>query len=281
MQTQFDTVAALSFYLWMDNLLLQKGQAYTNYSSRLYYQADPQIGAGYVAYAAPFKSFVWDSGVSGANILNTVSGSAGTINRGQSGMIVDYVNGRVLLNSSVGKNAIISGSYAFKDFNLYFANQTQEKIVFTNKYYLNSRFSRSITGIPPAYNMVTPCIFISAVVDENKPWAFGGVYNTNLTMSVNILAENQSQLQGALSLFADSKDACFPQLSTTLWPLNNFGDYKSGYNYEYLKNQYGTPSNLLTITKVRSSAVSDYAEIDQAIWLGAAMFTVEKPRFIH
>lgn len=280
MNTQFSTVASLSFYAWLDNLLLQKGQAYTNYSSRLYYQPDPQIGTGYVAYAAPFKSFVWDSGVTGANILQTVSGSAGIINRG-SGMMVDYENGRVLLNAGIGKNAIVSGTYAFKDFNVYFGNQTQERMVFTNKYYLNSRFNRPITGIPPAYDMVTPCIFITAAVDENKPWAFGGVYNTNITFSVNILAENQSQLQGALSLFSDSKDVCFPQLNTTLWPLNSFGDYKSGYNYEYLKNQYGTPSNLFTITKVRASAVSDYAQIDQAIWLGYATFTVEKPRFIH
>lgn len=280
MQTQFQTVALLSFYAWLDNLLLQKGQAYTNYTSRLYYQADPQVGSNYVAYAAPFKSFVWDSGVSGANILQTVSGTPGVLNR-NSGMIVDYENGRVLLNSSYGKNAVISGSYAFKDFNIYFANETQEKMVFTNKYYLNSRFNRPITGIPPAYNMVTPCLFLSAVTNENLPWAFGGKYNTSIIVTVNILAENQSQLQGAMSMFSDTKDVSFPMLNTTLWPLNSVGDYKSGYNYEYIKNQYGTPSNLFTITKVRASTVSDYAAIDQSIWLGTAIFTVEKPRYIH
>lgn len=44
----FGTVTLLSFYEWLDNWLLQRGQAYTNNTSRFYYQPDPTL-TGYVA----------------------------------------------------------------------------------------------------------------------------------------------------------------------------------------------------------------------------------------
>lgn len=281
MQPQFATTTLLSVYAWLDNLLLQKGQAYTNVTTPLYYTPDPRLGPGFVTYAAPFKSFVWDSGVSGATIFNTVSGSINgtpfSLSRGQSGMMTDFVNGRVILPASFGTTAIVSGSYAFKDFNLYFANQSQEQILFTNKYYLNSRFA--LTGRPPAYDMVTPCIFITNGNSQNENWAFGGTYNTVMTIAINVLAENMSQLEGALSILTDQKDAYLPQLGTTTWPLNFYGDYKpSGWNYQSEIAQYGTPGNLYRISKVKCSKASDYAKFDESIFLGLADLTIERVR---
>ncbi len=280
MITQFSQIALQSLYQWADNRLLQNGQAFINNTSLLYPQT-AGVPAGYVAYASPFKSFVWDSGVSGANILESVSGSAGVIHRGQSGMIVDFENGRVLLNAAVGTNATISGSYSFKELNLYFGNDTQERMVFTNKPYLNSRFGNPVTGIPPAYDMVTPCIFISAVHTQNENWAFGGLYNTKLQFTLNVLAETPDQLEGALTIFADAKDAVFPILPESAWPLNSFGDYKSGYNYITTRNQYASGPNLLYVTNVRTSKVSDFSKVDQAIWLGLVDITLERPRTIQ
>ncbi len=284
MNTSFSTVTLLSFYQWADNYLLNKQQAYINNVGPLYYQPDTSLPASLVAYASPFKSFVWDSGVSGANILESVSGSAGTIHRGQSGMMVDFVNGRVLLNAAVGTNATISGSYAFKELNLYFANQSQERMVFSDKYYLNSRFSRPATGIPPANDMVTPCVFITNATSTNDPWALGGLYNTKATFSLNVLAENLTQLEGTLQAFVDAKDTNFPQLPPSAWPLNNYGDYKSGhsgYNYQQVLAQYGAGNNVYSITDVRASKVSDYAKIDEAVFLGLLDITIERARTIR
>jgi len=279
--SQFSTTTLLSFHQWLDNWLLQRGQAYTNTSSRLYYQPDSRLPSNLVSYAAPFKSFVHDSGVGGAHILNAVSGSIGTIGRGQSGMMVDFVNGRVLLDSSVGQAATISGSYAFKDFNLYFANQSQERMVFTNKYYLNSRFARPIAPPPPPYDMVTPCIFISNVTEENEPGAFGGSYITKNKIYLNILTDNQAQMEGAMSVIMDSEQSSFPQLSPAQWPLNSYGDYKSGYNYEQIKEQYCLPGNLYTISDVRTLTFPDKVRTDQSLFIGLAHLTVERNRSIH
>lgn len=371
MRTQFSTTALLSFYQWMDNYLLQKGQAYTNHTSQLYYQPDSTLGTGYIAFAAPFKSFVWDSGVSGVTMFNAVSGyffdtslfsgTVGTppyttaifpqvsisggslvplqltlndgsyfsivsgtgivsgqsiffpdniaqtgalrisgatsghtdlsfiidgtptvIRRGSQGMMTDFVNGRVLIPSYLLlSNAVLSGSYAFKDFNIYFANQAADRATFTNKPYLNSRFNRQPTGIPPAYNMVAPCIFLSNDGEENPDWALGGKYDTTFRFKASVMAESLGQLEGAMSYFRDSVNCVFPQLETSVWPLNSYGDFKSGYSYQEVLGQYSTPSNQFMVTDVKTRKVSDSVKINEEMFLGEITFEVSKPRYIR
>lgn len=291
MQPQFSTTTLMSTHLWLDNWLTQRGQAYTNHTSRLFYQPDGRL-PGYVAYAAPFRSWVCDSGVSGAWVPSQISGDFGVLGHGQSGLMFDFVNGRVLLPAAFGTGHVITGSYAFKDLNVYKANETQEKMVFGNKYYLNPRFSaNAATGAPPiewdtklqAYNMVTPCVFLNDAATRNEGWAFGGAYETTMTVSLTVMAETMTQLEGALSLITDAKDVSFPQLPFTAWPLDFLGDFKggTGYNYETLKQQYGTPANLYTITEARTSKVGDGVRIDQSVFLGVADLTVTRVRAIH
>lgn len=285
MTPQFSSVTLASFHLWLDNWITQRGQAYTNTTSRLYYQADPQL-PGYVAYASPFRAWVCDSGVSGAIIPSTISGTlglggTGAVGRGQSGLLFDFENGRVLFNAAVGTGAVITGTYAFKDLNVYKANETQEEMVFTNKYYLNSRFARPITGIPPPYDMVTPCIFINDTHSDNEGWALGGLYNTKRTVTLSVMAENLTQMEGVMSLVTDAQDACIPQLPLTAWPLSFLGDYKSGYNYQTYKQTYGQPGNLFMVTDVQASTVSDADKVNPAIFLAVIDLTLEKPRTIH
>jgi hypothetical protein len=284
MNYSFSETTLNSFYQWLDHRIVTQGQAFYTNTSQYRYQADSTLGVGYVAYAAPIKSFVWDSGIAGATVATTVTGSFGVLSRGQSGMMMDYVNGRVILPASFGTNATISGSYSFKEMNVYYANQSQERMVFTNKYYLNSRFNRTTaSNTPPPYAMVTPCVFISAVTAENEAWAFGGVYNTVFNVTVNVLAENLSQLEGVLSIMEDSKKGYFPQLDPAAWPLNSYGDFKNGtgYSYDALVAQNGQPGNLYTIEEVKTSKVGDGIKINQSVFLGIADFKLVKPRSIH
>lgn len=280
MQPQFSTVTLASLHLWLDNYLTQKGQAYTNVTTPLYYAPDSRR-PGYVSYQSPFRAWVGDSGVSGASIIGKVSGNFGTLNRGQSGVIFDFENGRVLFPTAFGTTNTVSGTYAFKDFNIYKANETAERMVFSQKYYLNSRFGNPITGVPPPYDMVTPCIFISDVARDNQPWALGGLYNTTQHFTLNILAENLTQLEGALSLLADAKDVNFPLLGLSYWPYATFGDYKSGYNYAAYQAQFGTPGNLMWIEDAKASKVGDGTPIDQSVFLGVVDLAVSRPRTIH
>lgn len=282
--TAFSTITQLSIAQWLDNYLLQNGQMYTNTTTRLYYQPDRSM-SGYSAYAAPFRSMVWDSGVSGASIINSVSGypfgvtgDYAQISRGQSGMMVDFVNGRVLFPSSIiGANAIISGSYSFKDFNVYFANQSSDRMVFSDKYYLNSRFGNPATGVPPANTMVTPCVFVSAPQITKPVIGFGGQHKAQTKVVLTILAENQGQLENAMSLLAASRDLTFSQLPPSAWPLGSFGDFKSGYNYAAIKEQYAS-SPFYWITSAKATKISDSAQADESLFMGQVNIMLEIPR---
>jgi hypothetical protein len=271
-----------SFTLWFENQLTQKGQAYFNTSSRFYYQADPRLDPAYVAYAAPFKSFVWDSGVSGAQVMTTISGTLGTLQRGVSGMKVDYPNGRVLLPAAFGTGQTISGTYAVMELNVYQPNETQEQIIFGNKYGLNSRFARSITGLPAPHSMVTPCVFVADQRASNQPFALGGLYDTTNDISITVMAERNNQLAGVISLIADMKDATFPLISERTWPLDELGDLKTGaLTYEEMKTQYGDSSNLYAVDDVDASKLSDSTKINEGIFIGIGTATVSKVRSIR
>ena len=129
MEQSFSSKVLLSFAQWLDNRILQDGVAFTNTTSQMYYRPDGRLGTGYVTYQAPFKPFAYDSSVSGAIVINSVSGSFGELSKGQLGLAIDYENGRAIFPANFGVDKIVSGTYSFKDFGIYFSNQSQETII--------------------------------------------------------------------------------------------------------------------------------------------------------
>jgi hypothetical protein len=196
--------------------------------------------------------------------------------------VADFVNGRVIFPASVGTAAVISGSYAVKELNVYDVNQSQERLIFTNKYYLNSRFKRPITAIPPPYEIVTPCVFVSNIRDSNEPWALGGLYSSNGVYTLSILAETPAQLEGVVQLMVDAQDLCYPELPRSAWPLNESGFWKggTGYNWETQKATYGT-SGRFEIRGVQGTKLTDNLQLDPNLWVGVVDMQVSKVRTIH
>lgn len=267
MLPQFSNNTLFSVYLWAENSVLNQTQAYINNTSKLYYMPDPRF-PNKVCYSSPFKQWVYDSGVNGANIPISVSGSFGTINKGESGMMVDFDNGRVLFNSSVSKNLNISGSYAIKELNFYLSNETEEDIIICNKYYFNPRYkSLPISGISP-HAVTTPAIFIVQNGASSEAFALGGTMNSKINISLVIMAESSYQLQALFSHFVDKKHKYIPKLDLSIDPINEYGDLKSGYNYNKLIEPYNKPGNLYFIENVYTSVVSDEVKTNGKLYLG-------------
>lgn len=274
-----------SFTYFAENELLVQATAYRNYTSQLYYYNDTQLDPAYVAYAAPFKQWVYDQGVSGAVVLNEISGDLNLSNN-ESGMFVDYGNGRVLLPASFGTNLTISGTYAFKDFNFYLSNETEQWLINNGKFWLNPRFgSVPTSGIVP-YQFVTPCIFTTNLNEYNEPWSINGQNNTHIFVSQVVFAETVYQLNGVMSVFSDCRYRSFPFLSINDDPINEYGDiktgvYPSGYNYDTLVAQKGTPGNIITIENVRSARLSDRVAANPNVFLGIIQFELTQPRYLN
>ena len=238
MKPQYQHELMTSFFLWFDHELLDKGEAYSNKTGTLFAQSDSRLPNSYISLQSNYKQWVNDSSITGE--INPViptdfegSGRADNI-------IFDFENGRLIETGSViSVGDTLTGTFAVKDFNIYLTNSTEEDLIIENKFKLNSRYGTPTTsGIEP-YDQVTPAIFLNVEFSRNEGFAFGGMDQTNSTIKAVILADNEYQLDGALSIFADSARKRVPKIPFTGHPSTEYGDVKGGsYNYTGLANTY-------------------------------------------
>jgi hypothetical protein len=265
--------------LWADNYLVEKAEAFTNYTSTFYpNESDDRLGPGLVSYSSPHKQWVYDSSIQGANIPSGVYHNGNFINRGDEGLQFDFDNGRAIFDSTFGaEETTISGSYAVKDFNFYITNQTEEQLIVDSKFDTNGRFKQDVSGIAP-YKQVVPAIFVNPELSENEPYAFGGEDKTTTSIRCVVFAENTYQLDGALSVFADARNEVFAKLNFEDYPFNELGDV-TGFNYKDFVSCKRYP--LFHVEESRVSKLSDRVSknIDPSLFVGFIDFEVTNLRF--
>ena len=197
-------------------------------------------------------------------------------------IIIDFENGRVIETAeNFGTSETITGEFAVKDFNVYLSNESEEDLIIENKFKLNSRYGTSATtGIEP-YDQVTPAIFLNCEYMRNEGFAFGGEDRSVNTVKAVVLAENSYQLDGALSIFADSARKVFQKIPFSDHPLTEYGDVKGGsYNYTGLAHTYSS-QNPFVIEDVSVSKLSDKAQnkIPGDLYIGFIDFEVSTTRY--
>ena len=275
MKPQFQHKATTSFALWLDHHLGYKAEAYSNKSGHLYYTPDERLplypddpADGLIAYSSEYKQWVYDSDITGATIPTGVYIDTGAgysfVARGESGLRIDFDNGRVLLSGAffpTNYNTLnITGEFAVKDINVYLTDDTEENLVLQNKYNVNSRTVPDYgkgTGIPP-YEQVAPAVFISMENARNTPFAFGGEDLTHLNYRAVFFAENLYQLDGALSVSADTFNMGVTNIGYDDYPLDEYGDLKTGYfSYSETAKNCNVNNRLMFIEDAKASKISD------------------------
>jgi len=280
-----------SFYLWFDHYLLDKGQAYKNFQGTDFYNYSDERIQNKTVFGSPYKQWVYDKSIKDA-VIPTISGDGVTgpqtftnpsgNTTGTSGMLIDYDNGRVLFNDAVASTANISGGYAVKNFNTYVSNQNEESLIMEGKYKLNARYTRELTYVAP-YDEVTPAVFLSTTTSTNEPFAFGGEDNTISNITAVAFAENTYQLDGILSIFADSTKEVFKGIPYTGAPLDEYGNIKStyptGYDYQDVANNNST--DIFFVQNTNVSKISDRMDkfIPVPLYVGFIDFEINKYRF--
>jgi hypothetical protein len=264
MKPQYQHKVTTSFLLWFDNFLLQKGEAYSNQTGRLYYDKDTRLPNGYLAFASPYKQWVYDSSISGSENPIIPSSFSG-LNR-NSGIIFDFDNGRIISTGNyLNPNSVLTGSFAVKDFNIYLTNETEDDLILENKYVLNSRYADSPSPVKP-YDQMTPAIFINTESVQNTPFAFGGEDQTQISIKALVLAEDSFQLEGVLSIFADARHENIVMIPFTGHPVTEYGDVKNGqYSYKSLIENYKDQEAELYIENVTVSKLSESKTKSQPI----------------
>tara|TARA_R110002020_G_scaffold22527_4_gene76137 strand:- start:551 stop:1399 length:849 start_codon:yes stop_codon:yes gene_type:complete len=276
---QFQHKLTTSFFLWFDNFLLTKGEAYTNTTGQFFYYDDPHLDSRYTAFGSPYKQWVNDSSVTGATIPTGVY-VGGNISGRADGAVLDFDNGRALM-SGTPTGSTITGSFSVKDFNLYMTNDTEEDLIVENKYMVNSVLpSAPYTYIPP-YDDVVPAVFLSVANTQNDPLAFGGMQDTKVGAKAVILTQDTYQLDGVLSIFADSVNETFNAIPMTGYPTTELGDLKNNsYSYSNLASQYAGDTTFFIDTattskltdRVRKSLAND-------MYVGFIDFDIQQHRY--
>lgn len=272
-----------SFFLWFDNFLMTKGDAYKTYTTKLYNYEDSRVGGNKVIYGSPYKQWVYDKSVTGATIPSGFTINNQFVPTGTSGMRIDFDNGRIIFNSGVSNNLNITGTYSVKEINSYITDQPEDNLIIEGKYVNNSRFTVTETNIAP-YNPVTPCIFASIETAHNTAFAFGGEDETKCIIKVVAFCENLYQLDGVLSVFGDSFNEIFSLIPMTEHPLGEFNEiktglYPSGYNYNDLSATYN--SQTLFISHVETSKIRDSVikELNPILHIGFLDFELKAYRY--
>ena len=259
MKPQYQHDLMTSFMLFIDHHLLDKGEAYSNKTGKLYYFDDSRLPDSYTVFASPYKQWVNDSSVAGDTnpiIPTTISGDS-TSGRSD-GFIFDFENGRIIHTGegTVNTGQAFSGTFAVKDFNVYLTEETEEDLILESNFKINSRYGESQSGIKP-YDRVVPAVFISAEEMSNQGFAFGGEDITTNQIKAVVFAENSYQLDGILSIFADTRHKSFQKIPFTGHPSTEYGDVKGGsYNFDNLSTEFSTLSPY-TIQEVTTSKFSD------------------------
>jgi hypothetical protein len=250
MKIQLDNLLMSSMLMWMDHVILKKGEAYKNFSSRFYPVTN--IYNGFYSYGLPFKQVVCDSSISGANILSGVYVNNNFQAIGQNNLTgISPQNGQVYFVSGQGTNTI-SGNYAVKDFNLYLTNQPEEEILFESQYQARPKTSQTPTGL--AIEAITyPCVFLKNNGGINQPFAFGGEDNTQISVRAVVMADNMFNLDALCSILKDTARDYVPLINS---PFNNFGGLNNGhYNYDSLTQNIDVGVNGFYISEVNVSKI--------------------------
>jgi len=251
MKIQLDNILMSSMIMWMDNILLKKGEAFQNFNSQFY--PITNIYNGFYSYGLPFKQVVSDSSISGANLLSGVYVNNSFIKVGQSGLTgINPNQGQVYFTGSqAGKT--LSGTYAVKDFNIYLTNQPEEELLFETEYKIRPKTTQTATGL--ALESITyPCIFLKNNGGINEPFALGGQDQTMLEVRAVVLADNMFNLDAVCSILKDTARRYVPLINPA--PFNNFGSLNSGYfNYNTLTSGINLSNDAFYITEVNISKI--------------------------
>lgn len=276
MKSQFLHNINNSFRLWFEHELLQEGQAFRNVSGSLY-SVETKFNNKY-SYSNPYGQFVYDSSVSGANIITGAYVNGVYNSRGTNGLSIDYNNGNVLFNSAQNN---VTANYSVKEYSIYSTTRPDAALLMEEKQRFNPKFIVDpVKGIPEDTN-IGPLIYLRRDSYTNEPFALGGMDNSTTIYRAIIFAPDDFSLDGVASIFGDSARKNLMLLTNN--SFNRYGDVINGPSYNYLNdvNNNFHNENLVSITDVDYYRFDANTEVslDKDSSMGVLEFILELPRY--
>lgn len=276
MKINFQNILTSSFLLFLDNLILKKGEAHSPVSSNFY----PISGVydGYYTYAAPYKQIVNDVSISGIQQLSGVYLNNTFIVPGQSGLVaINHQDGQVIFNSN--KNAYtISGNYSIKDFNVYLTDKSEETILFTTKIENKNRKPQTLRGLE-SDEITYPAVFVRFDNSMNDPFAFGGTDMTKVELRTIIMANSMFSLDAVCGILRDSAHDFFFLVKNSDLNMNAMSAYTgSSYNYSGVSTGEAIYVADVGILRLKAISSADFVNLNPKVFSAFADFQLESIR---
>lgn len=276
MKPQLDNILMSSMIMWMDHIILKKGEGFKNSNGNFY--STTSIYNNHYTYGLPFNQIVCDSSIPNCQILSGVYVNGSFKQIGQGGLVAINPNeGQIYFNSNQNSNQLI-GFYAVKDFNIYLTNASEEQILFESQYKIRPKTIQNLSSLS-IESITYPCIFLKNNGGENKPFALGGQDNTQALVRAIILADNLFNLDAVCSILKDTARDYVPLINNS--PFNNFGGLNNGsYNYDSLISSIDLGVNAFYISEVNVSKIfADIKTNNSQVFPAFVDFTLENIRY--
>lgn len=256
---------------------------FTDRSQTFSYSPAIDTPTGFNSFFAPKRQFCANSlsapsgcFVNGTGVTQNLSGS--------SSMIIDHNQGRVLLNSSYGTGVTVSGNFFEKEVNIYMTNDAPEDIIISNDFIVTgtprTTYLQS-SGELGVRRFVLPATFITYDTSKNEPFAFGGIEDTVNNVRVLVVATNNYEIDGVLSLFKDSAHKSFKIIDYEDYPYGQFWHVKTPpYYYPSLMTGEAANASYAYIERVDAYKIKDSInrKIGKALLFGFLDFRVSSIR---
>jgi hypothetical protein len=235
LKTQFDHILLSSFYLWFEaELSSSRSKAYsTGLSNEFKNIQGAKIPSTHNCYQGAYRQLVAENSVDEPNSGVFING--GFTSFGNSGIFVDFNNGRLLIPKASGSSLAITGVSTVKEINTYVSNDDDEHLILhgdfrevgqTKPYW----FSKEDKLDEKTYFL--PACFISLASADNKPFCFGGEEDTKTRVRVTVLTSDNYLLDAVLSYFRDTARKCVTHIDYEDYPYGKFNSLKT-YPYSY------------------------------------------------
>ncbi len=220
-----DTLVEASVFLWLDNILLKEGSGFANFAGN-FTKTTGSYG-GFHSYASPFRQWVYSQDVSGAQIPSGVYANGVFQTTGVAKQL-DFNQGQFISTATV--TAPVSGSFSYKEVNLYFTNEPDEVVLFEKKYEPSRRHNPQYTSYLPT-DQVYPLIFIKQSAGKNNMLCFDRMVDTSFNVRLIVLADTPYLYKSICGRIRDKKDSWLPIFNASEMPFNQFGALKFPFNY--------------------------------------------------
>lgn len=224
MKITLDQRVLSSLKEYLNYRMIKTLEAYSTKTLSLY-QYTPTRFSNKVAYGSPVQNWVYDN-----SIVSVPTSFGGFVRGGSEGLIVDFKNGRLLMDGDeTGKS--ISVTVPVNDFGIRITSALDSKLVAEVLPFMNPD-QQPYSTHAKADASVAPIIFLKLTKTMNKPFSLSGLDWTSWRIRAIVFAHDYSDAIAVGSLLRDFKEEIFPILEADDTPLNKYNDLKIvGWQY--------------------------------------------------